>query len=750
MKPDPPGATPTPAHPVVPVLLILLTLVVPALVAAQDPCPAASGRDAEAGWEAYRAGDMGEARRLFQMAVARCANDQYSRTGLGYVELREGDEIAADSLFRTVVRAEPDNVDALAGLGLVSWREADLDEVRRYLERVVEIVPDHPTALEYLERVRGRTGEPDESGADPDAGDPGSGEGASDEADRAWDEGDTDRAFELYRARLQAGSDDSRVLHRMALMHGWREEYERSLELFDRLLADAPTNLDVQVDRARVLAWQGNTGRALDALEAVLEVRPDHAGALEARALFQAWAGRYEESLGSYDELISIDPDQEGARRQQARVMAWASDFEGSRRVYEELLEEDPDDTDARLGLARSLAVADDLDAALAQYDRVLQRSPRHLGALQGKARTLAWDQRLVEAEALIGDALEVAPDESTSWTTLAQILRGQGRDAAAKEALERAVALSPTNGDAHDQLRAVSLALAPAARPSTRWESDSDGNRMLTTSVMASVHAVPRLELRVDAYRRAMELNALEATSFGGVLTGVWVGEPGWRFSAGIGGNVTDAAGNPSYAVYRAGMRSPARHPVQLRLDVSSQMLDETAALAVRGVRHANLAGSVRWTPAAEWRVDASMGWAHFDGSAENTRLGGSLSASRRIGRSFSLGAGLRTFGYDKDLNDGYFDPGYYGILEVTSWWRHTPGSWSLLLQGAPGIQQVTRDGDVNPTLRGSARIGYVIAPRRELALSWAYSSAGLLTSVVDATDYRYTALVLALDWVF
>lgn len=725
--------------PGIPALAALLTLAVPGALAAQDPCPAASGPDAEAGWTAYQAGDMDEARHRFEGALDRCDNDQYSRTGLGYVELRAGDEVAADSLFQAVVRAEPDNVDALVGLGLVSWREAELGEVRRYFEHVVRIVPDHPTALEYLERIRGRT-------AGRDAPEP----AGTDEADAAWDEGDTDRAFELYGARLQAGTDEPRVLHRMALMHAWREEYDRSLELFERLFASRPDNLDAQVDRARVLAWQGRTGRALDALEAILAVHPDHAGALEARALFQAWAGRYEESLSTYDALLAVSPERGGARRQQARVMSWASDFEGSRRVYEELLEEDPDDVEARLGLARSLAVEDRLDAALAQYDRVLEGSPEHVGAVQGKARTLAWDDRLVEAEALLREALEVAPEEPTSWMTLGQILQWQGRNAAAKEALERALALAPTNGDAHDQLRVVNLALAPSARPATRWESDSDGNRMLTTSVMASVHAVPRLELRVDAYRREMDQNALEATSFGGVLTGVWVGEPGWRFSAGIGGNVTDVAGSPSYATYRAGMRSPGRRPVQLRLDVSSQILDETAALAIRGVRHANVAGGLRWTPRPAWRVDASMGWAHFDGSEENTRLGGSLTASRRLGRSFSLGAGLRTFGYEKDLNDGYFDPSYYGIFEVTSWWRHAPGSWSFLVEAAPGIQQVTREGDVNPTLRGSVRLGYVIAPRRELALSYAYSSAGLLTSAVDATDYRYSALVLALDWVF
>ena len=49
----------------------------------QDGCPRASGLDAEAGWTAYAANDITEARRRFEAAVARCQNDQYARSGLG-------------------------------------------------------------------------------------------------------------------------------------------------------------------------------------------------------------------------------------------------------------------------------------------------------------------------------------------------------------------------------------------------------------------------------------------------------------------------------------------------------------------------------------------------------------------------------------------------------------------------------------------------------------------------------------------
>ena len=212
----------------------------------------------------------------------------------------------------------------------------------------------------------------------------------------------------------------------------------------------------------------------------------------------------------------------------------------------------------------------------------------------------------------------------------------------------------------------------------------------------------------------------------------------------------MTDAPGNSSFASFRAGVRSPERYPWRGALDVSSQALDETAALAQRGIRFTTLSGSVRWNPQRVWRVDAVVGYALVDGSEENTRLSGSLVASRRIGGSFSLGAGLRSFGYDKDLDDGYFDPSFYGIAEVTGWWRHTPRPWSFLVEAAPGVQQVTRDGDPTLSLRGSARVGYLVAPGRELSLSYGYSSAGLVSFSTGSSDYRYSVVALALTWVF
>ena len=117
-------------------LVLIAALLSPDTVRAQDPCPSASAPDAEDGWTAYQSGDMEAARSLFQRALGTCDNDQYARTGLGYVELREGFVEQATAAFSVVVDLETNNIEALVGQALSAWRTVDLESVRDYFCRV--------------------------------------------------------------------------------------------------------------------------------------------------------------------------------------------------------------------------------------------------------------------------------------------------------------------------------------------------------------------------------------------------------------------------------------------------------------------------------------------------------------------------------------------------------------------------------------------------------------------------------------
>ena len=105
---------------------------------------------------------------------------------------------------------------------------------------------------------------------------------------------------------------------------------------------------------------------------------------------------------------------------------------------------------------------------------------------------------------------------------------------------------------------------------------------------------------------------------------------------------------------------------------------------------------------------------------------------------------------GFEKDLNEFYFDPDYFGLTEATARWTHVIRSVGVLLEGASGAQKIASDGRFSMAVRASARFSYSLAPGREVSLSGGYSSAGLQSFNTGDSDYSYTAIILGGSWVF
>jgi Flp pilus assembly protein TadD len=511
---------------------------------AQARCPQAAGPDAEAGWAAYRAGDMPGARARFAAALVLCPGDPYAATGLGYVALREGVADEARRAFTQVVAARPDDVDALVGLGIVAWREGDVEGAEGRFRRVLALEPGNATALDFMPRIR---------------------------------------------------------------------------------------------------------------------------------AALDASAARPEASLAA--------PSVEG-----------------------------------------------------------------NLGA----GRALTWGGRLAEGEAALRRARAADPSDVGVLVVLAQNLRWQGRNVAALEVLDEAARLAPENGDVREQRAWVDAALSPQLRSAVTTEWDSEDNRMRSGVLVASLRPVRRVVVRADTYRRSLRLGSLDRWAQGLTVSAAWEAEPGWGFAAGVGGSHSNGTGEDSFAAWTLSMATPRRYAVSGAFTASSAALDVTAPLAERGVRVTEAAAAGQWSPAAGWRLEGTASLASYEGSGSNRRTSASASAFRRVGRVWTLGGGVRAFGFRDDLSDGYFDPDFYGIAEVSLRWMYEPGRWSFVADVAPALQQVTRAGDPTGAMRASARVSYRVAPGREITLSGGVSSTGLQSFATGASGYRYRALGAGAVWVF
>jgi tetratricopeptide (TPR) repeat protein len=576
---------------------------------------------------------------------------------------------------------------------------------------------------------------------------------AQNPADIAWRQGDLITAERLYAERLAADSSDEIALHRMALMSGWNGHYRQSIGLFDRLLEISPQNWEASVDRARVFAWEGQTKRALTLLDQVLEQQPTYVPALQARALFQSWAGEHGAAMSTYEQIGQIVPENRSIPRERARVLSWSSQLDAAIAIYDSLLETDPADRETRLGLALVLSWADQLDSAAAIYHALLAVDSEDDQALQGLGRVLSWDGDLVGGERYWRRAVAVSPRDVNALAGLAATLRWQGRDAEALGFLVQADSIAPGHGDVRTELQWVRTAVAPRGTIAWVYESDTDGNRISSLMSPVAWRPTPRHELRAMGYLRNLRVtgaNPVEYTAYGAQVDGWTQIEPGWEFLLGLGVSGSDAAGIGALGRFSSKISSPGRYPVWGTVAFSHEPLDASALLVQNQVTVDMLSIEARAVPAGGWTVNVSGSYAKFDGSEPNPRRAAFLGVTRRFTRQITAGTAIRTFGFEKDLNDGYFDPDLYFLGEVNAGWRNQYGKWYAAVALAPGLQLVGKGGDLSFSGRARVALGYRVGPGREVELTGGFSTTGLSMFGSNVGDYRYRTTSLSAGWVF
>ena len=583
-----------------------------------------------------------------------------------------------------------------------------------------------------------------------------SGQTVKDSADAAWVNGDNALAKRLYQAVLAMDSTDARAMHRIALIHAWAGEFTQSLDLFHTLLRLHPTEDDARVDKARVLAWSGNTRAALATLDSVTNRNPRNVDALQARAQFLSWAGDYEQALRGYEQILKITPDNRSIEIDRARVLAWSENFERARAAYDSLLRRDPTDRDAVIGLGNVLTLSGKTDSARAIFQRMIAADREDIDALRGLARAATWEGRLREGESLWREAVSKAPNNVDVLAGYAQALRWEGRDAAAYEILMKSRAISPTNADTRAQLDLIRMSFAPRVLPAVTYETDSDQNTAVTSSVGAAFRPAHRLEVRADGYRRQVGMTAGvqpdHSTVAGSV--GLWAQiEPGWAAQLAVGASHSDVEAIPTRATMRIGLSTPGWYRVAASLAFAREALDGSATLVERRVYTDDVSLDAR-TSFGGINLSGAVGAARYKGvvsGESNSRWNVVAVATKNLTRAVTVGARSRAFGFSQDLNDGYFDPDFYGVVELTSRYLKEGRHWSLNAEAAPGVQKVRSTGEASASYRIGARLAYIARAGRTIGVNATYARSGLQQlSPTAGSDYRYSAIGVTAGWVF
>ena len=494
--------------------------------------------------------------------------------------------------------------------------------------------------------------------------------------------------------------------------------WDEAITIYHRTLATEPGRADLWRRVADIQASQGHKPEALSALQKAVEVAPDNAAYWF--QLSQAYAGldQPKQALEACQHAHQLQPDNLEYLKSCARQASWADELATARQLYQAWLERQPHDADAQLGLARVDGWAGRLNASAAGYQRYLAAHPDNAAAMleyvqveiwrgdYGKAKDVLDDYRTrfgedARYQGLLARLLARAewPDAATAvyqpllaanprdyglnyTRTLA--LRAGNRPAEAIDSLGVLQELRPDSQDTADVIRFVRTPSRSHVRGSVSYYDDSDDIAILRLS--ADGRYV--LDSKRTAVMLGYDHERLRARVGSGLDTidgrsriqfqELWLGVE-HRFTPRVLGGARPGAADVQrgsrIGTYQLYLDLDPADNIALRLERKRALYDlSPRAVSLGIVQNGNLL-SAHWRPDLRWFVDGQAGWSDFSDDNQKWQL--VLAPRRAVVRhehfNLDLGVSGEWFGFDRNLNNGYYDPEFYRRYAMTafSYWK-------------------------------------------------------------------------------
>lgn len=436
---------------------------------------------------------------------------------------------------------------------------------------------------------------------------------------------------------------------------------------------------------------------ALAEIEEALSVSPDNKDYLLARAQLANWLGRYQLAGDSYERLLSLTPAGSEYGLMLARARTWQGNLDKAVSAYRDYVKQHPDHHEALLEYARVEGWRGNTSDALRLLDRYEQHFPSQPKPDKDRARLLAWAGKVHDATKINDELLVKQPGDYELNVTRTVALDRGGNKAEAVKSLDTLRALRPDSGEVKYMSRFVESALRPDLTLSGRYYQDGDDLVITKEAISGGYSFSPSLRLG-----GAGEMQQLSAKAGSGLeredgreridyqkvgIDAAFQFMPSLWANAAVGvAKVEDESAVLAYDLL-LGIR-PA-DSVKLMIEQERDSLLISPRSASLGIRRDTSQVTAEWTPGLDYTV---VGYGRYDDLSDgNKRWEAALMPRRSVLRTqrFNLDLGLKgqMFGFDQDLNSGYYDPSFYELYALTafSYLKITPES-GLSLMGSAG----------------------------------------------------------------
>jgi tetratricopeptide (TPR) repeat protein len=170
-------------------------------------------------------------------------------------------------------------------------------------------------------------------------------------ADQLAYSGHPDQAINAYSAYLAqpdlGGQDRVTARKGLALALSWNGQLPAALSAYEALITDQPDDIDLKLDRARVLSWMEHHEDAKVQYLQILATDPNNAAAAEGLARTDSAMGQHRTALAALDTLKSSDNQTDEALYLRARTMTWLGRPDLANPILTALLHRNPAHHDA-------------------------------------------------------------------------------------------------------------------------------------------------------------------------------------------------------------------------------------------------------------------------------------------------------------------------------------------------------------------------------------------------------------------
>lgn len=516
-------------------------------------------------------------------------------------------------------------------------------------------------------------------------------------------EGRWSDAAAVYRAELQRHPQRADLWLRLADIEAELKrpaEAGRAIEQAAQLL---PQDASVWFRLSQARAVAGDKRGAHEAASRALALAPNNLEYLRAGTELAMWNDLSDEASALQRRILALAPNDAKALLALARIDSWRGETDAAVSGYRDYLKQQPDDKAALMELVKVEGWRGNYPDALDLLDDYRQRFGEDRAWREQRARALAWADKPTPALETAGRLL--AEDAKNDHALISRIvaLQADNRPREALAELDRLKALVPPNKEIADLSRQLLTPLRSSITLAGNFSKDSDEVRIQRWTLVGEYVMNPETRLllgfgwqplKADLGSGLENIDGSDSANF----RSAWLGAK-HRFSPGVSGDIRvgegKVAGHGSFGTWRAGLDLDPSDDWSLRPELERDLFAVSPRSASLVVKRDLFRLNARWTPGTRYVVDMTTAYADLSSGAESNdywELG--IAPRRAILRAqkwnMDLGISARWFGYDKDLNHGYYDPSLYqryAVTHFTYWKRDDNNGASLAL--SLGVQK-------------------------------------------------------------